>query len=87
MNAERERRSRRPISPWWAMWSGMRAYGVAITTIWTLSATTVLVVLAAASSRPWMRVTFGAGAAVELVLSGLTFWFLHRLNNAGRFDV
>jgi hypothetical protein len=82
-----DRSGRRTISPWLAMWSGMRAYGVAIMTIWTLSATTVLIVLAVAVSPAWLKATFGGGAVVELLASALTFWFLNRLNRAGRFDV
>jgi len=68
------------------MWSGMRAYGVAITVIWALSATSVLAVFAVAVSGVWLRAAFGAGAVLELALSALTLSFLIRASNAGRFD-
>jgi hypothetical protein len=69
------------------MISGMRAYGVAITLIWTLSATSILIVLAVAASGVWLHAAFGGAAVLELICSALTFWFLQRVNRAGRFDV
>jgi hypothetical protein len=68
------------------MWSGMRAYGVAITLIWTLSSVTVLFVLSAAS-RGGARLAFGGGALLEIGCAAATYWFLQRVNRAGRFDV
>jgi hypothetical protein len=73
-------------SAWLGMWRGMRAYGVAITVIWTMSATSVLVVFAVAASALWLRVLLGAGAVLELCLSAVTLAFLIRASNAGRFD-
>jgi len=78
---------RRPKSVWWQMISGMRAYGVAITVIWAMSATTLLVVLAIAVPGIWLRAAFGGGAVLELALSALTLLFLRRASEAGRFDV
>jgi hypothetical protein len=69
------------------MISGMRAYGVAITVIWALSATSVLAVLAVVMSGAWLHVAFGGCALLELALSALTLSFLIRGSNAGRFDV
>jgi len=77
----------KPLSPWWQMVSGMRAYAVAITVIWAAAASTVLVVLAVAASRPWWRLAFGGGAVLEVGFSALTLLFLLRASNAGRFDV
>src|SRR3954447_22502106 len=74
-------------SVWWQMMSGMRAYGVAITVIWTMCACTVLAVLAVVVPGKWMQVGFGAGAVGELVLSALTLRFLTRASVRGRFDV
>jgi hypothetical protein len=65
----------------------MRAYGVAITVVWTMCACSVLLVLAVAVSGPWLRLGFATGALVELVLSGLTLRFLSRASVRGRFDV
>jgi hypothetical protein len=73
-------------SAWLGMWRGMRAYGVAITVIWTMSAVSVLAVLTAAASDLWLKAAFGAGAVLELCLSALTLAFLIRASNAGRFD-
>jgi hypothetical protein len=81
--APRPRRS----SVWWQMVGGMRAYGVAITSIWALSATSVLVVLAIAASTAWLQVALGGAAVVELALSILTVAFLRRASVSGRFDV
>lgn len=75
------------LSPWWAMVSGMRAYGVAVTVIWAMCACTVLVVLAFAVPGTWLHVGFGAGALLELVLSAITLRFLSRASVRGRFDV
>jgi hypothetical protein len=69
------------------MISGMRAYGVAITSIWALSATSVLVVLAIAASTAPLRIALGGAAALELALSVLTVGFLRRASESGRFDV
>jgi hypothetical protein len=69
------------------MISGMRAYGVAITVVWTMCACSVLLVLAVAVSGAWLRLGFATGALVELVLSGLTIRFLRRASVRGRFDV
>lgn len=74
-------------SVWWQMISGMRAYGVAITVIWTLSVTTVLVVLAIVVPGVWLRLGFSAGALGELALSIVTLRFLTRASVRGRFDV
>jgi len=77
----------RPISPWWQMISGMRAYGVAITVVWAMCACSVLLVLAVTASGLWLHVGFGAGAVVELALSVATLRFLSRASVRGRFDV
>ncbi|MDQ1704736.1 MAG: hypothetical protein QOF18_1102 [Frankiaceae bacterium] len=69
------------------MISGMRAYGVAITVVWAMCACTVLLVLAVSVGGLWLHVGFGAGAALELVLSVLTLRFLSRASVRGRFDV
>jgi len=74
-------------SVWWQMVSGMRAYGVAITVIWTMCACTVLAVLALVTPGTWLDLGFGAGAIGELVLSALTLRFLTRASVRGRFDV
>jgi hypothetical protein len=79
--------SSRRASVWWQMISGMRAYGVAITVIWAMSATWVLAVFAVAASRPWLHAVFGGAAVAELALSALTLSFLRRASEAGRFDV
>jgi uncharacterized membrane protein len=71
---------------WGGMWRGMRAYGVAITVIWTMSATSVLVVFAVAASALWLQIVLGATAVLELCLSVVTLLFLIRASNAGRFD-
>src|SRR3954470_6999577 len=68
----------RPLSPWWQMVSGMRAYGVAVTVIWAMCACTVLVVLAVTVSGTWLHLGFAAGAVLELALSALTLRFLSR---------
>jgi hypothetical protein len=73
-------------SAWLGMWRGMRAYGVAIPVIWTMSSTSVLTVFAVAASGLWLKVALGAGAVLELCLSALTLAFLIRASNAGRFD-
>jgi hypothetical protein len=73
-------------SAWGGMWRGMRAYGVAITVIWTMSATSVLVVFAVAASALWLQLLLGATAVLELCLSAATLAFLIRTSNAGRFD-
>jgi hypothetical protein len=75
------------MSPWWQMLSGMRAYAVAITIVWAMCACTVLLVLAVAITRPWLRVGFAAGAVLELALSAITLRFLSRASIRGRFDV
>jgi hypothetical protein len=80
--------SRKPQrSVWWQMISGMRAYGVAITVIWAMSATTLLVILAIAVPGIWLHAAFGGGAVLELAFSALTLAFLRRASEAGRFDV
>jgi hypothetical protein len=71
---------------WAHMWRGMRAYGVAITVVWALSATSVLVVFAVAVTTWWLHLVLGVSAALELVFSALTLVFLVRASNAGRFD-
>jgi hypothetical protein len=78
---------RRRMSVWWQMISGMRAYGVAITVVWAMCACTVLLILAFAAGNVWGHVGFGAGAVIELLLSGLTLRFLARASVRGRFDV
>ena len=80
-------RSRRPLSPWWQMISGMRAYGVAVTVVWAMCASTLLLVLAVAVGGTWQHVGFAAGAVLELALSALTLRFLSRASVRGRFDV
>lgn len=77
--------SRRSV--WWQMFSGMRAYGVAITVVWAACACTVLVVLAVATHGLWLHIGFGVGAAAELLLSAVTLRFLSRASVRGRFDV
>jgi fructose-1,6-bisphosphatase/sedoheptulose 1,7-bisphosphatase-like protein len=74
-------------SVWWQMISGMRAYGVAITVIWTMCACTLLAVLAVAVPGTWSHLGFGAGAGGELTLSALTLRFLNKASVRGRFDV
>jgi hypothetical protein len=69
------------------MVSGMRAYGVAVTVVWAMCASTLLVVFAIAVSDTWLRVGFGAGAVVELGLSALVLRFLSKASVRGRFDV
>lgn len=71
---------------WLGMWRGMRAYGVALTAIWTMCAMSVLTVLALAGEAWWLHLTFAGGALLELVLSVLTLRFLIRASNEGRFD-
>jgi hypothetical protein len=78
---------RRKLSPWWAMVSGMRAYGVAITVVWTMCSCTILAVLAVAVTGLWLHVGLAAGAVLELALSVLTLRFLSRASVRGRFDV
>jgi hypothetical protein len=78
---------RRELSVWWQMISGMRAYGVAVTVVWTMCACTVLLVLAVTVGGVWLHVAFGASAFVELALSALTLRFLSRASVRGRFDV
>jgi hypothetical protein len=78
---------RRTLSPWWAMVSGMRAYGVAITVVWTMCSCTVLAVLAVAVTGLWLHVALSAVAVVELGLCVLTLRFLTRASIRGRFDV
>jgi hypothetical protein len=75
------------ISVWHQMISGMRAYGIAITLIWALSATSLLAVFAVAVSGVWIRVALGGAALVELGLSALTLVLLQRASRSGRFDV
>ena len=82
-----EPNSQRSQSVWWQMWSGMRAYGVAITLIWTAAATTLLVVLAIAIPGAWLHVAFGGGAVLELGFSALTLLSIQRASRSGRFDV
>jgi hypothetical protein len=77
----------RDASVWWQMISGMRAYGVAITVIWAMCASTVLLVLAVTVRGVWFHVGFGSGALLELALSMLTLRFLSRASVRGRFDV
>lgn len=74
-------------SVWWQMLSGMRAYGVVITVVWTACACTVLVVLAVAVHPLWLHIGFGVGAIGELALSALTLRFLSRASVRGRFDM
>jgi hypothetical protein len=69
------------------MVSGMRAYAVAITGIWALSAASVLGVLAIAASSAWLQVALGGAAVIEVALSVLTIMFLRRASVSGRFDV
>ena len=78
---------RRRLSPWWQMISGMRAYGVAITVVWAMCASTVLLVLAVAVRGTWLHVGFAAGAGLELALSVVTLRFLAKASVRGRFDV
>jgi thiosulfate reductase cytochrome b subunit len=73
-------------SAWAHMWRGMRAYGVAITVIWTMSTTSVLAVFAVAVNGAWLKAALGSGAVLELVCCWLTLAFLIRASNAGRFD-
>lgn len=75
------------LSPWWAMISGMRAYGVAVTVIWAMCSCTVLAVLAVTVTGLWLHLGFAAGALLELALSVLTLRFLSRASVRGRFDV
>lgn len=77
----------RPLSPWWQLVSGMRAYGVAITVVWAMCASTVLLVLAVAVNGTWLHIGFAVGAVLELVLSVLTLRFLSRASVRGRLDV
>jgi hypothetical protein len=76
---------RRHLSPWWAMVRGMRAYGVAITLIWTMCACTVLAVFAVAVRGLWLHVGLAAGALVELGLSAVALRFLSRASVRGRY--
>lgn len=69
-----------------ATWRGMRAYGVALTVIWTACSTSLLVVFAVAVGLWWLHVLLGVGAVLELALCVLTLRFLIRASNAGRFD-
>jgi uncharacterized protein (DUF983 family) len=69
------------------MVSGMRAYGVAITVVWAMCASTVLLVLAVVAGGTWMHVGFALAAVLELALSVLTLRFLRRASVHGRFDV
>lgn len=78
---------RRRASPWFQMVSGMRAYSVAITVVWTMCAATVLVVLAISVRGTWFHFGFAAGAVIEVALSALTLRFLSRASVRGRFDV
>ena len=71
---------------WAHMWRGMRAYGVALMVIWTLSATSLLAVFAVAVTTWWLHVVLGVSAVLELTASVLTLAFLIRASNAGRFD-
>jgi hypothetical protein len=80
-------RHHRELSPWWQMISGMRAYGVALTVIWTMCACTVLLVLAAVANGTWLHVGFAVGAVLELALSAITLRSLSRASARGRFDV
>lgn len=75
------------LSPWWQMIRGMRAYGVAITVVWGMSASTVLLVLAVSMTGAWFHVGCAAGALFELVLSAATLRFLRKASVRGRFDV
>jgi len=68
------------------MWRGLRAYGVALTVIWTACATSVLAVLAVVAGTWWLHLVCSLGAAVELVLSALTLRWLIRSSNQGRLD-
>ena len=79
-------RAPRP-SVWWQMISGMRAYGVAITVVWTMCACTVLLILAVAFPGAWLRTLFAGGAVAELLLCVVTLRFLTKASLAGRFDV
>src|SRR3954465_15421436 len=78
---------RRRTSVWWQMYSGMRAYGVAITVIWAMCACTVLLILAFAVPGTWSHIGFAGAAVLELVLSAATLRFLSRASVRGRFDV
>lgn len=80
-------REGRRLSPWWQMISGMRAYGVAITTVWAMCACTVLLVLAVVVSGTWSHVGLALAAVLELGLSALTLRFLRRTSTRGGFDV
>jgi membrane protein YdbS with pleckstrin-like domain len=71
---------------WLHMWRGMRAYGVAITVIWTMAAFAVLAAFAVAADRWWLHVAFAVGALLEIAVSALTLRYLVRASNAGRFD-
>jgi hypothetical protein len=71
---------------WLGMWKGMRAYGVALTVIWTMCAVSVLAVFAVAVSGVWLHLALALGAVLELALSALTLRFLVRASNQGRFD-
>jgi hypothetical protein len=71
---------------WLGMWRGLRAYGVALTVIWTMCAVSVLAVCAVAASGVWLHLVFALGAVVELALSALTLRYLVRASNQSRFD-
>jgi hypothetical protein len=73
-------------SVWWDLLLGMRAYGVAITVVWAMSAFTVLGLLAIVIPGPWSHLGFGGGAVAELGLSLLTLRFLRRASVRGHFD-
>lgn len=74
-------------SVWWQMLSGMRAYGIAITVLWTLAASTILVILAATVSETWQAAALGGGAFIELIAAGLTLRLLSRASLSGRLNV
>jgi hypothetical protein len=71
---------------WLGMWRGMRAYGVALTVIWTMCAMSVLAAFAVAAASWWLRLVFAFGAVLELALSTLTLRYLIRASNQGQFD-
>jgi hypothetical protein len=71
---------------WLHMWRGMRAYGVALTVIWTMCSFSVLAAFAVAADRWWLHLAFAAGAVLELGLAALTLRFLVKASTAGRFD-
>jgi hypothetical protein len=86
MGTERVVDIRQVNSAWAHMYRGLRAYGVAITVIWTMCTFSVLSALAVAADRWWLHVVFVVGAVLELICAALTLRFLIRASTAGRFD-